>query len=268
MCRAITPEPVWAPQTGLWSSQRCPGHLPHFHLTRGLSGGSGSLGAAILSDTLPSLSRHRPCAFSAHFSPAVSRFFPRPSGAKTQEVRSYLYLFWSIEHFLSLFNIFQISGDCFPPLDVVWGLANSNTRRLPVARGGVWRWRADISVQCSSSWADGSPLIITKWSLIFPKPSALCEALPAQRDFLEQMPEQPCRPQQTSNNKRERPGAQAQSPPFSLSPGPARGALRVQFPCLWPGQQLPSCREPDARPWSPHSGGTLCRPGPDSRHRM
>lgn len=48
--------------------------------------------------------------------------------------RLYLCFFWSIEHFLSLFNIFQISGDCFPPLDGVWAVAKRNTGHLPRPR--------------------------------------------------------------------------------------------------------------------------------------
>lgn len=54
-------------------------------------------------------------------------FSLNPVVQKPRGVRLYLCLFWWIEHFLSLFDIFQISGDCFPPLDVIWALANRNT---------------------------------------------------------------------------------------------------------------------------------------------
>ena len=112
-----------------------------------------------------------PCLHQPHVSKA--RFLlqslglpPIPGPANPTGVRLYLCLFWSIEQFLSLFNIFQISGDCFPPLDVVWAPANGNTRRLPAAAGAERKLRAEMLVKFSFSWADLSPLIITQQSLI------------------------------------------------------------------------------------------------------
>lgn len=119
-------------------------------------------------------------------------FPPGPSGEKTQGARLYLCLFWSIEHSLSLFNISRISGDCFPLLDVIWALANRNTRRLPVAEGGVRKPKARIFVKFSFSRADLSPLIITKQSLISLNPAPRArECFHPRVNFLEQMPTLP-----------------------------------------------------------------------------
>ena len=124
-------------------------------------------------------------------SSAVSRTPPTPGPANPTGVRLYLCLFWSIEQFISLFNIFQISGDCFPPLDVVWAPANGNTRRLPAAAGGERKLRTEMLVKFSFSWADLSPLIITQQSLISLNLAPYVDTCVAPRaDFLEQTPTQ------------------------------------------------------------------------------
>lgn len=81
-----------------------------------------------------------------------------------------LCFFWLIEHFLSLFNMFQISGDCFPGLNGVWALANRNMPSA-AAKGGVQRQRAEVSAKFSFSWADLFPSVMTRQD--FPKPSPL-----------------------------------------------------------------------------------------------
>lgn len=66
--------------------------------------------------------------------------------------RRHLRFFRSIGHFLSLFNIFQISGDCFPPLDGVWAPANRNTRRPPRPRVGRRSRALKFLLNLASLW--------------------------------------------------------------------------------------------------------------------
>lgn len=133
----------------------------------------------------------------------------------------YLCLFWSIEQFLSLFNIFQISGDCFPPLDVAWAPANGNTRRLPAAAGGQRKLRAEMLVKFSFSWADLSPLIITQQSLISLNLAPCVDTcVPRRADFLEQTPTR--LPRESSSRSKGRNPGDTGAGHFSLKPGAGR----------------------------------------------
>lgn len=67
---------------------------------------------------------------------------PHPRPSKPHGGRLYLCLFWSIEQFISLFNIFEFLGIVFPPLDIVWAPANLETHAVCLwlrEESGSWR---------------------------------------------------------------------------------------------------------------------------------
>lgn len=95
--------------------------------------------------------RHtRPCPQSERFrrfscSPSVS---PRPVVQTPGAVRLYLRVFRLREHFLSLFDIFELSGDCSPARMLPGP-------RPPLAAGAERRLSTNTSVKLSSTHHSG-----------------------------------------------------------------------------------------------------------------
>lgn len=100
-------------------------------------GPSGCLSRARFSDPrlCPGLQRHLGL-FQGLFLSAISQFSPLNLTTQEPWGRSHVCLCWETKHFLSLFNIFQISGVRVLLLNAGWALAKRNTDSLQGPRVG------------------------------------------------------------------------------------------------------------------------------------